>query len=110
MAFQQANMPPLVLTTSGATSTSNALGTIDDIFALSIAAPASLTSTGVFVQVEQSSAGTSYVQLQSGGVDVQIAPGKAIVISPFPFKQVTLVSTVQEAAPRTFSVSRIFQT
>ena len=109
MAFHTIGMPSITLTTSGATSTGNVINDIvSDTYAISIVAPATLTSPGT-VQIAVTSSATSYTTLQSGGTDVIIQQARAIVISPFPFKQLTLVSTSQEAAQRVFAVAQTFQ-
>ena len=109
MAYHTVNLPSIVLTTSGSPSTGNALTDLTDIYAISIIGPATLTGT-VSIQVEPTSSGTTYATLQSGGVDVTVAAARAIVIAPFPYKQITLVSTATEDSPRTFRLAKTFLT
>src|SRR5713101_2530813 len=100
-------MPNLTLTT--ASTVSNALSNLDDAIAIGIVAPTAVTGT-ITVQVEPTATGTAFVSLQSGGVDVTIAAAKAIVINPFPFRQIRLITSATEAATRTFSVLRTMPT
>lgn len=100
---------PNMLTTAGGT-TSNAVGALDDAFALSLRTPATMTSTSVSVQVELTSTGTDFGALQSGGVDIVIDPGKVTVIHPVTFKQIRVVTGGAEAAARTFGLSKSVQT
>jgi hypothetical protein len=65
MAYITSNLPNLVLTTSGVTSTGNAIF-VDDVYALGLSAPSALTGT-ITIQVEPSSSGTNFQALQSGG-------------------------------------------
>lgn len=101
-------LPSMLTTTNG--TTSNAVGNLDDAWGLTIYSPATLTSTGVAVQVEPTSTGTNFVALQSGGTDVTFASGKATVISPVPFKQIRVVCGAAEAAPRTFTLTKAILT
>ncbi len=93
------------LTIQSGTTSSNALVNLDDAIALAIFASTALTGT-VTVQVEPTSTGSAWSNLQSGGVDVTIAATKAIVLNPMPFKQLRLLSNASEGATRTFSVLR----
>ena len=73
-----------------ATSNSNALA-VSNVAALAIFCS---SSSGVFtVQVEQSSTGTVFLDLQSAGSDVTITAPNVLVINPSPFRQVRLAST-----------------
>ena len=76
-------------------SESNFLRYVDDCEGLTIFAS---TSSGVFtVQVSDvdstSTAGGSFVDLQSAGADVTVTGVNAVVISPVPFRRVRLLST-----------------
>ena len=104
MAYITSNLNSLILTTDNAPSTANAVP-VDDAWALGMVAPSVLTGT-ITIQVEPSSSGTNFQTLQSAGTDVTITAGKAIVISPFPYKQVTVASAAQEASPRTFTLTK----
>ena len=95
------------MTIPSSTSTSNAVRNLDDSVAVSILSPAALTSTTITIQVEPTSTGTDWVTLQSGGSDVTIsAVSKAIVVNPFPFRQLRVIGNASEAADRTFTVLR----
>lgn len=100
---------PSMTTTAGGT-TSNAVGGLDDAWGLTIYAPATLTSTAVGVFVEPTDTGTSFFALQSGGVDVVFAAGKATVISPVPFRQIRVVTTAAEGSARTFVITKAILT
>ena len=106
MAFATALFPNMVITTSSS-ATSGAQGGLDDAYGISLISPAALTGT-VTIQVEQTDTGTNFVNLQSGGVDVTIAANKGIVITPFPFRQIRLISGSTEAATRTFTLAKVF--
>ena len=54
------------------------------------------SATGAFtgtVQVEPSSTGTSFVDLQSGGADVTVTASEALVLEPVPFGQLRFLAT-----------------
>ena|SRR3990167_2980745 len=105
MAIATVTLPAMIIL-SGA-STSNAVRHLDDAVAVSILSPDTLTSTTITVQVEPTSTGTDWVTLQSGGSDVVIeAVSKAIVVNPFPFRQLRVIGNAAEAADRTFTVLR----
>jgi hypothetical protein len=102
-------MPDMVTTAGG--TTSNAIGIFDDAWAISIYSPATtFTSTYVTIQVEPTSTGTDFVTLQSGGSDVTLSSGAAMVISPLPFMQLRIVHDAAEAAARTFTVRKTILT
>lgn len=107
MAFAYVQSPACII--PNGLSTSNVLSNLDDCWAIGLTAPATLSGT-ITVEVEPTSTGIAFVTLQSGGLDVSIAASKAIVLSPFPFRQLRLVSTAAEGADRTFSVLRIMPT
>ena len=69
---------------------------------MTVFAPAALTGT-VTVKVSDVVGGTM-VTLQSGGVDVTIAAGKAVAIGIIIAAEVQLVSSGAEAAERVFPV------
>lgn len=100
---------PNMLATSGGTTT-NAVGNLDDAWGLTVYTPGTLTSTGVFVQVEPTSTGTNFINLQSGGADVQMIAGRATVISPVPFRQIRLLCSQAEGAARTFTITKAILT
>lgn len=108
MAMYVANMPNMVTTAIGTTTTT--LRYFDDAYGLTIGCPAGLASTGVTIEVELTSTGTNWFRLQSGGVDVQMLAARATVICPVPFKQMRLVGTAAEAANTTFSVAKTVMT
>jgi len=94
------------MTISSGTSTSGVIVAFDDAWGLTIYSPATMTASQAFVEVEPTSTGTTFVTLQSGGVDVTLPAGKATVISPVPFKQMRVTSTATEAQADEFRVSR----
>jgi len=95
------DLVPMVMT---AATASNPVGAIDDAWGLTVISPPSLTASQVSVQVELTDTGTSFVTLQSGGVDVTLVANKATVISPVPFRQIQISSTASETA--TFQLSK----
>lgn len=104
MALIVTGLPSMV--TTAASTTSNAVGTIDDAWGITIYSPATLSSTSNAVQVEPTSTGTNFVALQSGGVDVVFEASKATVISPVPFRQIRIVGNAAEAGTRTFTLTK----
>lgn len=107
MAFGYAKHPSLTLLTT----VSNTISGFEDAFGLSIVAPATLTSTSVTLQVANStSTGATFATLQSGGSDITLVSGKALVVTPIPFVQLRLAGNSTEAASRTFDVAKVFQT
>ncbi len=107
MPLAIANLPNMTVS-SGGTAT-NAVGGIDDAWAISIYSPATtFTSTAVSVQVEPTTTGTSFIILQSAGTDVVLTSGKAMVISPVPFRQVRILCGAAEDASRTFTIRKSF--
>ena len=104
MPYHQVNsLPSLIFST--ASTTSNAVGILDDAVSLGIFSPATLTGT-ITVQVEPSSTGTAFVALQSGGTDVTLPASKATIISPVSFRQIRLITGTTEAAARTFPLTK----
>ena len=89
-------------------STSNAVGVLDDGWAIWIYAPATLTGT-ITLEVEASSTGTSFVTQQSGGSDVTIPAGKATPLSPIGFRQMRVTSNAAEGAERVFRLTKQIQ-
>lgn len=89
---------------SGATN-SNAVGILDDTITLTIYAPSALTGT-ITLQVEPSTAGTSFVALTSAGSDVTIGASKAVTIGNIGFRQIRVVSSGAEGADRTFKITK----
>jgi hypothetical protein len=103
MPLQVVGLPALTFST--ASTTSNAIGILDDSWGLTLYSPSALTGT-ITVQVEPTDTGTNFVDLQSGGVDVTLPAGKATVINPIPFRQLRLITGTTEAAARTFTVTK----
>ena len=104
MPLTVVGLPNLVIPSSQA---SNAVGLLDDAWGLTIYAPAAITSTsGVAVQIEPTETGTNFLTLQSGGADVYVVQGRATVISPVPFKQIRMLSSVTEATDRIFTLTK----
>jgi hypothetical protein len=104
MALYVCNMPNITTTAGGTTTTT--LKNFDDAYGLMITCPSGMASTGIAIHVEQTSTGTSFFILQSGGVDVQMVTGRATVICPVPFKQMRLVCTAAEAGATAFGVTK----
>lgn len=97
---------PNMVVSSGGTAT-NAVRNLDDAWALSIYSPAStFTSTSVLLSVEPTSTGTNFIPLQSGGVDIMLTSGRAMVISPVPFMQVRVEFGAAEDKSQTFTVRK----
>ena len=88
-------------------STSNAIADFDDAYGLTVYSPATVTATGVNVEVCPSSSGTDFVALQSGGSDVVLPASRATVISPVPFKQMRITSPAVEGQNDVFTVTRV---
>lgn len=108
MPFFMADLPSITVSSGG--SNSNAISLVEDAYGLGIAAPATLTASQVTVQVAMSSgAAATFVTLQSGGSDVVLAAGKALIITPLPYRQLRVNSSVAggEGAARTFTVSKV---
>lgn len=103
MALHVTKRPTLTIA-SGA-STSNVSADFDAL-AITLYAPATVTASQILVQVEPTSSGSNFVDLQSGGSDVVFTAGKALVISPPTFKQLRLTSTSAEGATRTFPMTQ----
>ena len=78
---------------SGSSGGANPITGFDDAYGLSITAPATVTASQLNIQVSMSSAGTAGF-LQSGGSPVLIKAGQSIVISPIPFRWLSIISTV----------------
>lgn len=110
MAFGYAYLPDLIVST-GAAAQSNTIILFDDAYGLSIQAPGTLTSTAITISVINStSTSLAFATLQSGGQDIQLSAGKALVITPVPFRQLQLQGSAVEAATRTFTAAKVFPT
>ena len=99
-----ADLPPLIVVSGS--SYSNAISIFDDATALTVYTPATLTSTGLYVEVEPTATGTNFVTLQSGGVDVNLPPGKATVFNKVGWRQMRLAAPATETAARTCPVTK----
>ena len=100
MGYNVIQLESLVIS-SGSTA-SNALD-INGREAIGIGAPSTVSST-ITVMVDQTGS-TSWVTLQSPpGTDVEIAEGKAIVLTAIPFPRIQLQSSTGEVGTRTFYV------
>lgn len=109
MAFGFAQLP--AVTINSGTTDSNTIVGFEDAYALSIQAPATLTSTAVTVAVIGSTSTTaSFSTLQSGGVDIVLTQGKACIITPIPYRQLKLQGTAAEGSDRSFTVAKVFLT
>ena len=100
------DLPNITILSGSSGGVSNVVLT-DDVYAIGIQAPP-LTSSQVTVLVSASSGTTTaFSQLFSGGSQVNVQTSGAIVVSPCPFRQLTLVSTVAtEGATRTFLLTK----
>lgn len=99
-----ADLPSMVVVSGS--SYSNAIGIFDDATALTIYTPATITSTGFFIEVEPTSTGINFVTLQSGGSDVSLPAGKATLLNKIGWRQMRLASPASEAAARTCPVTK----
>src|ERR1043165_8168243 len=107
MAFGYAAHPDLVINLNSTVSQTITL--IEDAYGLSITAPPNLDSSTISVAVAGSTAsGANLSVLQSGGTDVTLSAGKALVITPVPFKQLQLQAFKTETAQRNFNVAKVF--
>ena len=100
------NLPDLVIANAG--TVSGAIGSLEDADTITIYAPAALTGT-VTIQIEPTAAGTDWIDLTSGGSDVTIGAGNAVVVGDISFRQIRLSSGAAEGAERTFRVTKQFQ-
>lgn len=91
-----------VVTILSGTQNSPEIRTPEHFDMMGIAAPAALPET-VTVEIAERSEGT-FNTLQSGGVDITIAAGKAIVLTQMPYSVFRLHAGVAVAADRTFRV------
>ena len=99
MPLQVVDLPNLTI--PNGTSTSNAIGILDDAWGLGLWTPATLTGT-VTIEVSPDDTGTTWAPLQSGAVDVQPAAGKHTTINPIAFKRIRMTSGAAEGADRVF--------
>lgn len=99
-----ADLPTLIVVSGS--SYSNAISIFDDASALTIFTPATLTSTGLFVEVEPTTTGTNFVTLQSGGTDVSLPAGKATIINKVGWRQLRLAAPATEGGARSCPVTK----
>lgn len=99
-----ADLPTLVVVNGS--SYSQAIGIFDDATALTIFTPATLTSTGLFVEVEPTTTGTNFVTLQSGGTDICLSAGKATIINKVGWRQLRLAAPATEGGARSCPVTK----
>lgn len=105
MSFNYVRLPNLTITNGN--STSNAVWPTDDAYGIGLISPPTLTSSVAYVEVEMTDTGVNFVRLQSGGADITLAASKAIVMTPFPYKQFRVTTTAVEGGDRTFTASRV---
>jgi len=106
MKFWLADLPDLVIPS---TNNSNAISLFEDAYGVSVQAPPTLTACQVTVQVAVSSgAAATFSTLQSGGADVLLFAGKALIMTPLPYRQFRINSTTAEGASRTFQAAKVF--
>lgn len=99
-----ADLPTLQIVSGS--SYSQAISIFDDATALTLFTPATMTSTGLTIEVEPTSTGTNFVTLQSGGSDIVLPPGKATIINKVGWRQMRVGSLVTEAAGRSVPVTK----
>jgi hypothetical protein len=104
MAMHTMGHPNMII--ASGSSVSNTIKDFDDAYGLTVYSPGTLTDT-ITVEVEPSSSGTSFVTLQSGGIDVTLPALKATVLNPVPFKQMRVRSCSLEGQSDTFRVNKV---
>lgn len=97
-----------VLTIPNGQTASNAVAIGGVLKAFCVFAPSTLPET-VAVQLEPSQDGTDYRTLQSGGADVTVGAGKAVMIMEGAFSQLRLLAGGAVAAERVFRVSFVME-
>src|SRR5712691_10421201 len=107
MAFNLVDLPNATIL-NGA-STSGVITQFDDAYGVGIQAPPTLTASQVSIQVAVSSgSAAAFVTYQSGGADIVLAAGKALTMTPIPYRQIRFVSSSVEGADRVFLVTKVF--
>lgn len=82
------------MTFTGASTTSNAITGFNDCRSLGFAfIDSSAVTVTHTIQVEPSTGGSDWVDLQSAGADVTFTSSEGLVVEPFPFQQVRLLGT-----------------
>jgi len=97
---------PNLVVTNG-TAASNAVpakANYSDAETLTIFAPSTLDAGTNTLEVEPTETGTSFVTLQSGGADINIAAGKAVVLTEIAWKQIRVKCGNNQTADRTFQM------
>lgn len=95
---------PMILTSG--LSTSTPIKFLDDAYALTIYSPSTFTSTTINVSICPTDTGSNFTVLQSGGVDITLTGGRALVLSPAPFKQLRIETNAAEALTLSFVVTK----
>jgi hypothetical protein len=86
------DLPSIVILSGSSGSTK--VPVADDVYAVGIQAPGTVTASQLQVWVAVSSAATStFAQLLSGGTPVVLSAAQAITISPFAYRQLMIQST-----------------
>lgn len=91
------------LTIPSGQTNSNAVVIGGYLQACTIFAPTTLPET-ITVQVEPTATGTDFKTLQSGGADITIGAGKAVMIIEGAFKQIRFVAGASVGADRVFTI------
>lgn len=107
MPYIVKDFPNQTISTSGPSAASSGIALLDDVTGYAIFAPA-LTTTALIVQVEPSATGTSWVDLKSAGANVTVPTSGCTIINPGGFRQLRVITTSTEAAPRTITVAGQF--
>lgn len=110
MSRWAANLPNLVISSGGSSSTSTPSGALDDALSVIIVAPAALT-TQLKVQVSVD-AGSTWGDLQSGNTNVFISQAQAVAVVGIPGEALLRVTDVAstEGTTRVFTLTKAFET
>ena len=92
------------------TNVSNAIdkSQFGDAETLTIFAPATLDAGTNTLEIEPTETGTNFATMQSAGVDINIAAGKAVVLTEIAWKQIRVKMGGNQTAQRTFPVNKQF--
>lgn len=76
---------------------------VENVAGITFISPSTLPET-VTIEVSGERSGNSFGTLEEGGSDVELAAGKALVVSPLPAKRIRLASGANVGADRDFSL------
>lgn len=94
----------ILVIANGETESEAVTSDMRNLRGVTIAAPAGVTLTGV-VKVQVSlDGGTSWVYLQSGGLDVEVPSSRAAAIDYVGWDQIRVISDSAEGAARSFLI------